>query len=212
MEDDAVGRARVLEHRAARRRARRGRGSPAPCRAAWPSRCARGTTPPAPPRPSSPGAEEVEPGLADRAHARVARRARRSRRARRRASPAAGERAAPRSGCSATPATTASCSLRAISTAHRAPAQVAADLHDPRHADGGRRGERGVDVEPVVRPSAMSRWQWLSATGTAQRLGRRRARPVALPVVVACAGRPLAHRRVMTRRGPRCAGTAARPW
>ena len=39
---------------AARRRGRRGRGSPASCRAAWPGRCAAGTTPPAPPGPSSP--------------------------------------------------------------------------------------------------------------------------------------------------------------
>ena len=71
MEDDPVRRARLLEHARARRRARRGRGSPAPCRAAWPSRCARGTTSCCTPGPSGAGAEVVEAGLPDGAHPRV---------------------------------------------------------------------------------------------------------------------------------------------
>ena len=54
MHHPAVGRTLVVDDAAARRRGRRGRGSPASCRAAWRGRCAGGSTPPARRRPSSP--------------------------------------------------------------------------------------------------------------------------------------------------------------
>ena len=59
--------------------------------AAWPGRCAGGTTPPARPRPSGAGAEVVEAGLADDADPRVAGQRARSRRAPRRAVAALGQ-------------------------------------------------------------------------------------------------------------------------
>ena len=125
---------------AARRRGRPGRGSPASCPAAWPGRCAAGTTRPAPPgRPRRCGsgrARSPPPPAPCRAPAPASR-----------SRPCAASRSASRGaslGCSATPATSASY-VAAASTAHRAPPQVAADLHDPGHADGGGRGERLVD-------------------------------------------------------------------
>ena len=51
MHHPALGCALGVEHARAPRRGRRGRGSPASCRAAWRGRCAGGTTRPAPPAP-----------------------------------------------------------------------------------------------------------------------------------------------------------------
>ena len=136
----AVRRALLVEHRAARRRGRRGRGSPGSCRAAWRGRCAGGSDSSWAARPSSPvrkWSSPVSPTARTRSWARPAAR---SRPAPRRARPAAASRGASL-GCSATPATSASCAA-AASTAHRAPGRSQPICTIRVHAHRGGRGER----------------------------------------------------------------------
>ena len=167
MQDDRVRARPPRRAPAARRRARPGRGSPAPCRTAWRSRCARGSCAPARPGRrrrcgTCRGRSRRSPGpAAAAASASITRSASSSvRRSRSRGASF---------GCSATVASTAAC----VGGERGAPARrrhVAADLDQPVDADGARPPRSA----PAGSPPTMSRWVWLSSAGTAQRLGRRR--------------------------------------
>ena len=159
------------------------------------------------------GAEVVEAGLADGAHPRsCAASASISASAVVERAPAGRRDRGASLGCSATPATHArSCAPR------RRPPSARPGRSQPictirGDADRGGGGERVVDVEPGSSPSAMSRWQWLSTTGTRSGSGGggRRSR---VPSSWRARVGPLAHRRRSSQRGrrPRAAGRAAAP-
>ena len=141
------------------------------------------------------GAEVVEPGLPDRAHARRAAPASRSISASAASRvPAAACRGASL-GCRATPATSASYRRGGLDRPAGA-GQVAADLHDPGHADRGGRGERLVGGQPVAVGDVEV--AVVVDDGVRQRLGGRRPLPVAAaagPLLGggAAAGRALGH-------------------
>ena len=163
-------RALLAAARAARRRGRRGRGSAAPCPCAWPGRCASGTTPPAPHALASPAAEVVEPGLADHPDPRGAPRSALDLGI---APPSPASPAAPREP-------------RRLVGVQRDPAEQRRVLVDRLERSTGRLGRsqpictiavdahrRGVPRSrrprrPArARPSrTMSRWVWLSTTGS----------------------------------------------
>ena len=186
---------------AARRRARRGRGSPGSCRALSRARRASGRT------------AAARRGRLHRCGSSPAR----SRPRRARAGPPPGDdlrerplhRALPREtrrlvGVQRDPGDHLLVRVRGLHGPARA-REVAPDLHDPGDADVGGPAQRLAGLQPgSVGPSAMSRWQWLSTTGcgsgsgaggrSRSRLRRRR--------VVPAAGRLVRH----APRGNRSAG------
>ena len=182
MEHRALGRTLLAPGCAARRRARRGRGSAAPCRCAWPGRCASGTTSSCAAAPSGPGAEVVEPGLADHPDPRVGGERARSRRSAASSSPRSASRGA-----------SLGCRRR------RRPAGPGARRRlgrsSARSAGRSRSGRRAVDARPpsaarespaaevrrrAARRGAMSRWVWLSTTGSGSGAGAG-GRPLTAP-------------------------------
>ena len=184
MHHPALGGALLVDDRAAPRRGRRGRGSPGSCRGAWRGRCAGGTTPPAPPGPPRRCGSGRARSRPRPAPGRGPAPAARSRRAPRRACRPRRSRGASL-GCRATPATRASC-VAAASTAHRAPGRSQPICTIRGTPTAAAAASAVLGGEPVARrPSAMSRWQWLSTTGCGSGSGAGgRSRSRRLPLLL----------------------------